>query len=101
MKKSTFPQSLPCRQTGGIPLLGILFTILLSGIIMAQEKQLAWDLYYSYENFNEKSLTNRRFKYSDIVPLIEQLKNKNIFKKEVRRSRWGQAEVWRKIRKTF
>jgi len=73
MKKSIFPQS-------GIPLLGILFTILLSGIIMAQEKQLAWDLYNSYETFREQSLKNRRFKYSDIVPLIDQLKNKNIFK---------------------
>ena len=47
---------------------------------MAQEKQLAWDLYYSYENFKEKSLESRRFKHSDIVPLIEQLQNKNIFK---------------------
>ena len=47
---------------------------------MAQEKQLAWDLYNSYENFKEKSLENRRFKHSDIVPLIEQLQNKNIFK---------------------
>ncbi len=47
---------------------------------MAQEKQLAWDLYHSYESFKEKSLENRRFKHSDIVPLIEQLKNKNIFK---------------------
>jgi hypothetical protein len=73
MKKYTFPQS-------GIPLYGILFTIILSGIIMAQEKQLAWDLYHSYENFKEKSLENRRFKHSDIVPLIEQLQNKNIFK---------------------
>lgn len=58
----------------------LLFTILLTGIIMAQEKQLAWDLYNSYESFKEKSLENRRFKHSDIVPLIEQLKNKNIFK---------------------
>lgn len=47
---------------------------------MAQEKQIAWDLYHSYESFKEKSLINRRFKHSDIVPLIEQLKNKNIFK---------------------
>jgi len=47
---------------------------------MAQEKQLAWDLYYSYENFKEKSLTNRRFKHSDIIPLIEQAKNNKIFK---------------------
>jgi len=75
MKKSIFTQS-------GIPLFGILFIILLSGIIMAQEKQLAWDLYNSYESFKEKTLENRRFKHSDIVPLIEQLQNKNIFKVE-------------------
>lgn len=47
---------------------------------MAQEKQLAWDLYYSYENFKEKSLVNQRFKHSDIIPLIEQVKNNKIFK---------------------
>ncbi|MBT8390690.1 MAG: peptidase M14 [Ignavibacteria bacterium] len=57
-----------------------LFTIILSGFIMAQEKQLAWDLYYSYENFKEKTLTNRRFKHSDIIPLIEQAKNNKNFK---------------------
>ena len=58
----------------------LLFTILLSGNIMAQEKQIAWDLYHSYENLKEKSLTNRRFKHSDIVPLIELLKNNKIFR---------------------
>ena len=58
----------------------LFFIILLSGIMMAQEKQLAWDLYRSYENFKEKNLTNRRFKHSDIVPLIERLKNNKIFK---------------------
>ena len=57
-----------------------LFTIILSGFIMAQEKQLAWDLYYSYENYKEKSLVNRRFKHSDIIPLIKQAKNNKIFK---------------------
>lgn len=58
----------------------LILAILLTGIIMAQEKQLAWNLYYSYENFKEKTLTNRRFKHSDIVLLIEQLKNNKIFK---------------------
>ena len=62
MKKSTF-----------------ILTILLTGIIMAQENQLAWNLYNTYETFKEKTLTNRRFKHSDIVPLIEHLKNKKIF----------------------
>lgn len=58
----------------------LIFAIIFTGIIMAQEKQLTWNLYHSYENFKEKTLTNRRFKHSDIVPLIEQLKNKEIFK---------------------
>lgn len=73
MKKSLFKR---CQ----ISFNSILLIILLSGNIMAQEKQIAWDLYHSYENFKEKSLTNRRFKHSDIVPLIERVKNKNIFK---------------------
>jgi hypothetical protein len=73
MKKSTFPQH-------RIPFYGILLAILFTGIIMAQEKQLAWNLYHSYENFKEQTLTNRRFKHSDIVPLIERLKNSKIFK---------------------
>ncbi len=73
MKKSLFNNSWNSLRI-------LLFTILLSGNIMAQEKQIAWDLYHSYENFKEKSLTNRRFKHSDIVPLIEQLKNKKNFK---------------------
>lgn len=73
MKKSLF-------RINNISFLFVLIQILFSGNIMAQEKQLAWDLYHSYENFNEKSLTTRRFKHSDIVPLIERLKNKNIFK---------------------
>jgi hypothetical protein len=47
---------------------------------MAQDKQLAWNLYYSYENFKEQTLTNRRFKHSDIIPLIERLKNNKIFR---------------------
>jgi hypothetical protein len=56
------------------------FTIILSGFIMAQEKQLAWDLYYSYDNYKEKTLINRRFKHSDIVQLIDRVKNNKIFK---------------------
>lgn len=73
MKKTLFNKR-------SISLYSLLFTILLSGIIMAQEKQTAWDLYHSYETFKEQTLTNRRFKHSDIVPLIEQLKNKKNFK---------------------
>ena len=47
---------------------------------MIQDIQLAKDLYYSYENFKEKSITHRRFKHSDIKPIIERLKNTDIFK---------------------
>ena len=46
---------------------------------MAQNIQFALSLYQGYENYKEKSLTHRRFKHSDIIPLIERLKNKNIF----------------------
>jgi hypothetical protein len=85
MKKTLFNKR-------GISVRILLFTILLSGNIMAQEKQsadsvespgfyeIAWDIYNSYETFKEQTLTNRRFKHSDIVPLIEQLKNKKNFK---------------------
>lgn len=73
MKKSLFKYHLVSLEI-------LVLSILLSGNIMAQEKQLAWDIYYSYENFKEKSLTHRRFKHSDIVPLIGQLKNNKIYK---------------------
>ncbi|NNG28124.1 MAG: peptidase M14 [Ignavibacteriaceae bacterium] len=46
---------------------------------MAQNIQFARDLYNSYENYKESTLTNRRFKHSNILPLIERLKNKDIF----------------------
>ena len=49
---------------------------------MTQDIQLAKDLYHGYENFKEKSITSRRFKHSDIKPLIERLKNTDIFKVE-------------------
>lgn len=55
-------------------------TIFFTEFAMAQNIQLAWDLYNSYENYKETALTNRRFKHSDILPLINQLKDKNIFK---------------------
>ncbi|MCZ7613978.1 MAG: hypothetical protein M5T52_10725 [Ignavibacteriaceae bacterium] len=47
MKKSLF-------RINNISFLFVLIQILFSGNIMAQEKQLAWDLYHSHENFNEK-----------------------------------------------
>jgi len=56
-----------------------LLTIFLAEFAMAQNIQFAQDLYNSYENYKERTLTNRRFKHSDILPLIEQLKDKDIF----------------------
>ena len=56
-----------------------LLTIFLTEFAMAQNIQFAQDLYHSYENYKERTLTNRRFKHSDILPLIEQLKDKDIF----------------------
>ena len=56
-----------------------LLTIFLTEFAMAQNIQFAQDLYYSYENYKERTLTNRRFKHSNILPLIEQLKDKDIF----------------------
>ena len=47
---------------------------------MLQNNQLTWDLYQGYENYRERSLTYRRFKPEDIILLIKQIKNKNIFK---------------------
>jgi Zinc carboxypeptidase len=46
---------------------------------MAQDIQFAWSLYHGYENYKDKHLYSRRFKYSNILPLIYQLKNKDIF----------------------
>jgi hypothetical protein len=47
---------------------------------MAQDFELANYLNTNYENYKEATLTKRRFKHSDIVPLIERLKNNNLYK---------------------
>ena len=46
---------------------------------MAQDFDFANRLYYDYENFKEKSITHRRFKHTDLLPIIEKL-NKNLFR---------------------
>ncbi|MEJ2615288.1 MAG: M14 family zinc carboxypeptidase [Ignavibacteriaceae bacterium] len=46
---------------------------------MRQEFEFADRLYYCYPRYKEEKLANRRFKHSDIIPLINKLKNKNIF----------------------
>lgn len=47
---------------------------------MTHNIQFAWNLYHGYENYKENSITHRRFKHSEIIPLIKQLKNKNFFR---------------------
>ncbi len=46
---------------------------------MAQYRDFTTQLSSSYENFREKSLTERRFKHFDIKPLIEKLKKDSLF----------------------
>ncbi len=46
---------------------------------MAQGFDFANSLYYDYANYREQSINHKRFKNSDIIPLIERLKDKNNF----------------------
>lgn len=57
----------------------LLILFLTMDIIMSQNLDFENHLYQTYEQFKEKSLINRRFKHSDIVPLINKLLNKNGF----------------------
>ncbi|MCX7610492.1 MAG: M14 family zinc carboxypeptidase [Ignavibacterium sp.] len=47
---------------------------------MGQEYNFEWSLYYNYEYFKEKSLTNRFFKHSDIKKLINNIQFQKLFK---------------------
>jgi len=55
------------------------FIFFLTINIMAQNFDLANHLYYNYQDYKEKILTSKRFKYSDILPLINNLKLNDIF----------------------
>ena len=46
---------------------------------MTNDLDFAYRIYYDYQNYLEKSLINRRIKYSDILPLINRLRSNNIF----------------------
>ena len=46
---------------------------------MAQDFDFANHLFRNYQNYKEKTLTSRRFKNSDILPLINRLKINDIF----------------------
>ncbi len=58
-------------------LLALIFTLIISEIIMSQNFDFEQHLYQSYERYKEKTLTHRKFKHSDIIPLIEKLKHQN------------------------
>jgi hypothetical protein len=60
-------------------ILTYIFIIILSELAMPQNFDLEQNLYNDYEKFREKTLTHRKFKHSDILPLIEQLKNNKDF----------------------
>jgi len=61
----------------------IILTIIISETIMAQNYDFEQNLYQSYERYKEKSLTHRRFKHSDITPLIKKLKSRDGFTSKV------------------
>ena len=61
----------------------IFFIITISlEITMAQNIDLAQNLYSNYEIYRENKLTHRRFKHADIVPLINEVKRRGIFSVE-------------------
>lgn len=57
----------------------ILIVLIISIRLTGQDFHFAHDLYNSYDDYKEKTLNERRIKHADILPLIEQLKDKNIF----------------------
>ena len=51
-------------------------------ITMAQNINLAQNLYSNYEIYRESNLNHRRFKHADILPLINNIKRLGIFNVE-------------------
>ena len=49
---------------------------------MAQNINLAQNLYSNYEIYRETKLTHRRFKHADILSLINEVKRQGIFSVE-------------------
>jgi hypothetical protein len=58
----------------------IIIIFLFSELAMTQNLDFEQGLYYDYELYKEKSLSHRRFKHADIIPLINSLKDKNLFR---------------------
>jgi hypothetical protein len=80
----------------------ILYLLVISGFVFCQNIKLAEDLYYSYENYREESLSHRRIKHSDIIPLIEQIKvnkdftvtkvGESVEKRDIYLINWGEGK---------
>jgi len=58
------------------------FLTLTTSISMAQSADQARRLFDAHKNFREITLTQRRFKQKDILPLIEKRKSNNLYKVE-------------------
>jgi hypothetical protein len=58
------------------------FLALTTSISMAQSADQARRLFDTHKNFREATLTQRRFKQKDILPLIEKRKNNDLYKVE-------------------
>ncbi len=65
----------------GYSMIKIIFLslLILSETLMAQDIEFANNIYFKYQNYKEPTLTSRRFRQSDILPLIDRLREKNIF----------------------
>ncbi len=57
----------------------LVLTIIISETIMPQNYDFEQHLYQTYERYKENSLTHRRFKQADIIPLIDKLRHKSGF----------------------
>ena len=57
----------------------IILSIIISETIMSQNYDFEQHLYQSYDRYKENTLTHRRFKHADIIPLVDKLKHKSGF----------------------
>lgn len=56
-----------------------LFLCMIAANTSGQDSTLAHRLHDAHDTFAEKTLTHRRFKHGDIIPLIEALRNNSLF----------------------
>ena len=71
----------------------ILITISLE-ITMAQNLDLARNLYSNYDNYRESSINHKRFKHTDIASLIKKIKQKGMFSVQVAGKSFEGREIY-------